>query len=46
MADMIQDLLSLQYSQNFEIQGIQEANFDLVLPPRPGGYCNGLWRCK
>lgn len=35
MADMIQDLLSLQYSQNFEIQGIQEANVDLVLPPPP-----------
>ena len=35
MADMIQDLLSLQYSQNFEIQGIQEANVDLVLPPAP-----------
>ena len=32
MADMIQNLLSLQYSQNFEIQGIQEANVDLVLP--------------
>lgn len=33
MADVKQDLLSLQYSQNFEIQGMQEANIDLQLPP-------------
>ena len=33
MADIKQDLLSLQYSQNFEIQGMQEANVDLQLPP-------------
>ena len=33
MADMKQDLLSLQYSENFEIQGLQEANIDLELPP-------------
>jgi uncharacterized protein with FMN-binding domain len=33
MADIKQDLLSLQYSQNFEIEGIQEANVDLELPP-------------
>lgn len=33
MPDIIQDLLSLQYSQNFEIQGMQEANVDLELPP-------------
>ena len=35
MADIKQDLLSLQYSENFEIQGIQEANIDLELPPAP-----------
>ncbi len=33
MADIKQDLLGLQYSQNFEIQGLQEANIDLELPP-------------
>lgn len=33
MPDIKQDLLSLQYSQNFEIQGMQEANVDLELPP-------------
>lgn len=33
MADIKQDLLSLQYSQSFEIQGLQEANIDLELPP-------------
>lgn len=32
---MKQDLLSLQYSSDFEIQGIQEANIDLELPPAP-----------
>ena len=35
MADIKQDLLSLQYSQNFSIQGLQEANVDLELPPAP-----------
>lgn len=35
MADIKQDLLSLQYSQNFEIQGIQEANVDLELSAAP-----------
>ena len=35
MADIKQDLLSLQYSQNFDIQGLQEANIDLQLPPAP-----------
>lgn len=35
MADITQDLLGLQYSQNFEIQGMQEANVDLELPPVP-----------
>ncbi len=33
MPGMKQDLLSLQYSKNFEIQGLQEENVDLVLPP-------------
>ena len=33
MADIRQDLLSLQYSQNFELQGMQEVNIDLELPP-------------
>lgn len=33
MPDIKQDLLSLQFSQNFEIQGMQEANVDLELPP-------------
>lgn len=35
MADIKQDLFSLQYSENFEIQGIQEANIDLSLTPAP-----------
>ncbi len=29
MADIKQDLLGLQYSQNFDIKGIEEANIDL-----------------
>lgn len=33
MADIKQDPLSLQYSDNFAIQGLQEANIDLELPP-------------
>lgn len=33
MPDIKQDLLSLQYSQNFTIQGLQEANVDLSLSP-------------
>ena len=33
MAEIRQDLLGLQYSQDFEIQGMQEANVDLQLPP-------------
>ena len=44
MADIKQDLLSLQYSQSFEIQGLQEANVDLELPPRAGIVCNRI-RC-
>lgn len=35
MADIKQGLLSLQYSEQFGIQGIQEANIDLELPPAP-----------
>lgn len=35
MADIKQDILSLQYSESFEIQGIQEANIDLELPAAP-----------
>lgn len=35
MADIKQDLLSLQYSQSFTIQGTQEENIDLQLPPAP-----------
>lgn len=33
MADVKTDLLSLRYSQNFAIEGLQEANVDLELPP-------------
>lgn len=33
MADIKQDLLSLQFSDNFSLQGMQEANIDLQLPP-------------
>ena len=32
MPDIKQDLLGLQYSQNFEIQGLQEADINLELP--------------
>ena len=33
MPDIKQDLLALQYSPDFAIQGLQEANIDLELPP-------------
>ena len=33
MPEIKKDLLNLQYSENFEIQGIQEANIDLELTP-------------
>ena len=33
MAEIKQDLPSLQYSENFQIEGLQEANVDLQLPP-------------
>ena len=35
MADITQDLLQLQYSQSFPINGMQEADINLVLPPVP-----------
>lgn len=35
MADITQDLLQLQYSQNFPISGMQEADINLTLPPVP-----------
>lgn len=35
MANIKQDLLSLQYSQNFEIKGTEEANIDLELSLAP-----------
>lgn len=35
MADITQDLLKLQYSQNFPISGLQEADINLTLPPVP-----------
>ncbi len=35
MADIKQDILSLQYSPNFTLEGIQEANIDLEIPPAP-----------
>ena len=37
MADIKQDLLGLEYSPSFELQGIQEADVNLELPPAPGG---------
>lgn len=33
MADIKQDLLSLQYSQSFSVEGMQEADINLSLPP-------------
>lgn len=33
MADIKQDLLSLQYSQSFSVEGLQEADISLNLPP-------------
>lgn len=35
MADITQDLLQLQYSQNFPISGMHEADINLTLPPVP-----------
>lgn len=35
MADITQDLLQLQYSQNFPISGMQKADINLTLPPVP-----------
>lgn len=33
MADIMQDILSLSYSPSFEVQGMQEADINLSLPP-------------
>lgn len=35
MADIQQDLLGLQYSPSFDLQGLQEENVNLTLPPAP-----------
>lgn len=35
MADMLQDLYGLQYSPSFTIDGLQEADVNLSLPPAP-----------
>ena len=35
MAEIKQDVFTLKYSQNFEIEGVQEANIDLALPNAP-----------
>ena len=35
MADIKQDILSLSYSPSFEVQGMQEADINLSLPPAP-----------
>ena len=43
MADMRQDLLGLEYSSSFTLQGIQEANIDLELPPVSTGYRHPVW---
>ena len=37
MADIRQDLLGLEYSPSFELQGTQEAAINLELPPVPVG---------
>ena len=37
MADIKQDLLGLEYSASFTLQGIQEADINLELPPVSGG---------
>lgn len=38
MADIKQDLLALEYSPTFTLQGIQEANVNLQLPPVSAGF--------
>lgn len=38
MADIKQDLLALEYSPSFTLQGIQEANVNLQLPPVTAGF--------
>ena len=37
MADIKQDLLGLEYSSSFTLQGIQEADINLELPPVTAG---------
>lgn len=43
MADITQDLLQLQYSQSFPISGMQEADINLVLPPRSHCHRHRVW---
>lgn len=38
MADIKQDLLALEYSPSFTLEGIQEANVNLQLPPVSAGF--------
>lgn len=38
MADIKQDLLALEYSPTFTLQGIQKANVNLQLPPVSAGF--------
>ena len=38
MADTQQDLLALQYSPSFTLQGLQEENVNLTLPPAPSTF--------
>lgn len=38
MADIQQDLLGLQYSPSFDLQGLQEENVNLTLPPAPSTF--------
>lgn len=40
MADIKQDILSLSYSPSFEVQGMQEADINLSLPPRLRVHCH------
>ena len=46
MAEIRQDLLSLNYSPSFDISGMQEAEVNLSLPPAVVQYVleNGLYR--
>ena len=42
MADTLQDLYGLTYSSSFQIQGLQEEDVNLVLPPRPQRSGHGI----